>query len=323
MSTRREAIAMIAGLFVSTQARAQQAAAAPLVGLISPIAEEYPGHAAFRRRLRELGHIEGGNVRFEARYAGGVSEKLVGFATEMAQQGATVLAVVGAVGVEAVRKVSDTIPLVFVVVVDPVEGGLVTDAQRPGGPTTGVTSYDPAQPPAQMRLMKQFVPGLESVAILHDIRVPTDILVRANVAAATSEGLRPVAIGLKATGEDLDAVFAKVRGEGSGAVLALEQPVIGRHGHAIVQRATEARLPTVFPADSTRFMPMINFGTSFVAANGRMADLVDKVLKGARPGEIPIEVVKEHKLVVNRRVARTVGIEIPPELLARADSVTE
>jgi len=303
--------------------RAKQATAAPLVGFISPIAEEYPGHAAFRKRLKELGHIEGGNVRFEARYASGASEKLVGFATEMAQQGATVLATIGAVGVEAVRKVSGTMPLVFAVVLDPVEGGLVADAQRPGGPTTGVTSYDPAQPPAQMKLMKQLVPGLKSVAILHDVRVPTDILVRANVAAATSAGLRPVTIGLKATGEDLDAVFAMVREQGSGAVLALEQPVIGRHGHAIVQRATETRLPTVFPADSTRFKPMINFGTSFVAATARMADLVDKVLKGARPGDIPIEVVKEHKLVINRRVARTVGIEIPPTVLARADSVME
>jgi putative ABC transport system substrate-binding protein len=90
-----------------------------------------------------------------------------------------------------------------------------------------------------------------------------------------------------------------------------------------VQRATEARLPTVFPADATRFNPMLNFGSSFVVATGRMADLVDKVLKGTRPGDIPIEVVKEHKLVVNRRVARTVGIEIPAELLARADSVID
>ena len=321
MSTRREAITVIGGLLVWAEVRAQQGAPAPLVGFISALPEAYPGHALFRRRLRELGHIEGENLRFEPRYAGGAADKLAAFAAELAQQSPLVLAIVGAVTLEAVRKVNDTVSVVFTVVIDPVDGGLVPNAQHPGGRTTGVTNYDPAQPVAQMQLMKQLVHDLGSVAILHDVRVPSDALVRANLAAATFEGLRPVPIGLAGTGEDLDAVFAKISEQGCGAVLALEQPAVGLHGNAIVERANAARLPSVFPADGTRFNPMINFGSSFVAATGRMADLVDKVLKGARPGDIPIEVVKEHRLVVNRRVARTVGVEIPTALLARADSV--
>jgi putative ABC transport system substrate-binding protein len=171
-----------------------------------------------------------------------------------------------------------------------------------------------------MRLLKEIVPGLERVAILGDAGVP-DLLDRANREAALAEGLRPQNIRLRGPGEDIDGVFAAVREERAGAVLGLDVPAVGLHARRIVALATAAGLPTMVGGDSAVHGPMIAFGASLAAAAGRMAGMVDRVLRGARPGDLPIEVVTEHRMVVNLGVAHALGVTIPPEVLGRADEV--
>lgn len=322
MVDRRTALGLLAAATLASRARAQQLDDTPRIGLISTSVPAYPGHALFNQRLGELGYVQGRNLRVEPRYAAGLVDKLADFAAELLRLDVQLIAAIGAVTVQAVRKVSKTIPVVFTVVLDPVEEGLVPNAQRPGGRTTGVTNFDPAQPRAQMKLIKQLVPGIESVGILGDAGV-SDQLDRANVQAAHEEGLRPVSFRLKGPDEDLEAIFSTLRERRAGAVLALEVPAAGLHGNAIVQRATAARLATVFPGDGMRFNPTIAFGASLTAAAGRMADLVDKVLRGTPPGDIPVYVMTQHRLSVNQRVARAAGIAVPPELLARADAVVD
>jgi putative ABC transport system substrate-binding protein len=173
-----------------------------------------------------------------------------------------------------------------------------------------------------MRLLKQIVPRLERVAILGDVGVP-ELLDHANRAAAEAEGLRPLNIRMHGAAEDLDAVFAAIREERAGAVLGLDVPAVGLHARRIVALATAARLPTMYGGDSAANGPMLAYGSSLAAAAGRMAGMVDRILKGARPGDLPIEVVTEHRMVVNLRVAREIGLTISPELLARADQVIE
>lgn len=321
MATRRDVVFLGCSAALLTQSRAQSSSL-PRVGLISPIVPDYPGHASFRDELAKLGHVEGRTLILEPRFASGKVDLLPGFAKELVGMNVDLLAVIGAVTVRAVRSVSNTVPLVFTVVLDPVVDGLVPNAQRPGGNTTGATNFDPAQARAQMRLLKQVVPGLATVAILGDAGVP-DLLDRANKEAAEAEGLRPLNVRFRGPGEDVDAVFARLRDERAGAVLGLEVPALGSHARRIAELAIEHRWPTMYPADSDRHGPTIAYGSSLFAACRRMAGLVDRVLKGAKPGELPIEVVTTHRLVINQSNARKTGLTIPAEVLARAEKIIE
>ena len=160
------------------------------------------------------------------------------------------------------------------------------------------------------------------MAILGDAGVP-NLLDRANSEAAEAEGLRPQSIRLRGATEDLDEVFAAIKDEHAGAVLGLEVPTVGLHAKRMIALATAARLPTMFPGNSFAYEPMLSYGSSLWAATRRMAGMVDRILKGARAGDLPIEVVTQHKLSINLRMAREIGVTISPELRARADNVIE
>ncbi len=300
----------------------QAPAGPPRIGLLSTTASTHLGLTNFREGLRRLGYVEGQNILIEGRFAAGQLDRLPGFAAELVAMPVDLIAVFGAVTVRAVRQTMTTVPTVFTVVLDPVADGLVPNAERPGGNITGVTSYDPAQPRAQMRLLKEIVPGLERVAILGDAGVP-ELLDRANREAAEAEGLRPQNIRLRGPAEDIDAVFAAIREERASAVLGLDVPAFTAHARRIVALATAARLPTMSGGDSAMNGPMIAYGSSFAAAAGRMAGMVDRILKGAKPGDLPIEVVTQHRMTVNQRVAREIGVAIPRAVLARADQVID
>jgi putative tryptophan/tyrosine transport system substrate-binding protein len=323
MITRRQTLVLASGigLYSSSVAGQQVPAKGPRIGVISTTASTYPGYAAFREALSQLGYVDGQNIQIEARFAAGQLDQLANFAMEIVGLEVDLIAVIGAVTVRAVRKETTTIPTVFTVVLDPVEDGLVPNAEHPGGNITGATNFDPAQPRAQMRLLKQIVPGLARVAILGDAGVPNAVLDRANWQAAEAEGLRPQSIRLRGAAEDLDAVFASITDERAGAVLGLEVPAVGLHAKRIIALGTAARLPTMFAGDWFFHRPTLAYGSSLWAAARRMAGMVDRILKGTRPGDLPIEVVTERKLSINLRLAREIGLNIPPEVLVRADEV--
>lgn len=319
MVTRRHVVLLGCSTVLLGRSRAQ-GSPPPRVGLVATSAPDYPGIAQFRDELARLGHTEGRTLLLEPRFAAGKLDQLSVFARELVDMKVDLMTVVGAVTVRAVRSVSGTVPLVFTVVVDPVAEGLVPNAQRPGGLTTGATNFDPAQAPAQMRLLKQIVPGLSAVAILGDAGVP-DHLDKANKAAAEAEGVRPVNVRLRGPGEDIDAVFARLREERVGAVLGLEVPAMSVHARRVVELGIANRWPTMFSGDAERFGSTIAYGSSLFAACRRMAGLVDRVLKGAKPGDLPVEVVTTHRLVINQRNARETGVTFPPDVLARAEKV--
>jgi putative ABC transport system substrate-binding protein len=294
----------------------------PRIGVLLTTPNTYPGYVAFRERLAALGYVDGKNIEIEERFTPGRLELLPGFAKELIDLDVEVIAVLGAVTVHEVRKISMTVPVVFTVVLDPVADGLVENAQRPGGLTTGLTSFDPEQAPSQMRLLKEIVPNLSRVAILGDAGVP-DLLEKANKQAAEANGLRALSIRLKGADENMDAVFESIRREGAGAVIGLEVPAVGAHGTKIAMLATANRLPTLFAPSATRFKPMLAYGTSVSEGMRGMASMVDRVLKGAKPSDMPIERVTRHYLTVNLQLAREIGLAIPREVLARADEVIE
>ncbi|GGE07986.1 ABC transporter substrate-binding protein [Rhizobium anhuiense] len=293
----------------------------PRIGILLAGDRSYPSFAAFRDGLSALGYIDGQMFEMEARFAEGLFDRLPGFAEELIALGVDVIAVIGAVTFQAVRRATSDIPIVFAVVLDPVAAGLVTDADRPGGNATGATNYDPEQAKKQIRILKQTVPGLSRLAILGDAGVP-DTLPNLYMAEARAAGLSPQMVLLKGS-EDIEEAFATFTGQQADALLSLEVPRTSTYGARIIEGAVSARLPTMFGRDLARYEPVLAYGTSLAAAARQMARMVDRVLKGAKPGDMPIEWVKQPELIVNLSAARKIGIPIPPELLAIADEVIE
>jgi len=290
----------------------------PRIGVLLAGDSTYTSFTTCREGLSELGHTEGQTFKMEARFAAGQLDQLPSLAAELVALRVDVIAVIGAITFWAARQATSDIPIIFTIVLDPADAGMITDADRPGGNTTGVTSFDPDQARSQIRLLKQVLPGLTRLAILGDAGVP-DTLPDLNKAAATAEGLRSQV--LLAGAEDLDGAFAAFKDEGADALLCLEVPRTSTYGGRIVELAAAARLPTMFGRDLARYGPLLAYGTSLAAAARRMAGLVNQVLKGAKPGELPIERVARPELVVNLKVAREIGISVPAEVLARADQV--
>ncbi|NNH44852.1 ABC transporter substrate-binding protein [Rhizobium laguerreae] len=293
----------------------------PRIGLALAGDRSYPSFAAFCDGLSALGYIEGQTFEMQARFAAGHLDRLPGIAGELVTLGVDVIAVIGAVTFQAVRGATADIPIVFTVVLDPVAAGLVTDAERPGGNATGVTNYDPEQAKNQIRILKQIVPNLTKLAILGDAGVP-DTLPNLYTAEAKAAGLHPQVVLLR-DAEDMEEAFAAFASEGADALLSLEVPRTSTYAAKITESAAWARLPTMFGRDLARYEPLLAYGTSLAAAARQMALMVDRILKGAKPGDMPIECVRRPELIVSLGVARKIGIPIPPEVLATADQVTE
>lgn len=299
----------------------QAGSSVPRIGVLLAGDRSYPSFTTFQNGMRELGYVEGQTVTMEARFAAGRLDLLPGLAAELVALQVDVIAVIGAVTFWAARQATSDIPIVFTIVLDPVAAGMVSNAERPGGNTTGVTNFNPGQARSQIQILKKVLPGLARLAILGDAGVP-DTLPNLNRAAAEAEGLRPQVLLLKGA-EDLGGAFSAFREEGADALLSLEVPRTSTYGMRIAELAAAARLPTMFGRDLARYGPMLAYGTSLATAAWRMAGMVDQILKGVKPGDLPVERVEQPELVVNLKVARGIGVTIPPDVRARADQVIE
>jgi putative tryptophan/tyrosine transport system substrate-binding protein len=294
----------------------------PRIGFLSPVSRSSPTFDAFRQGLADLGYVEGRNVVIEARFAEGRYERFPEFGAELLRLDVDLIAVLGAVTVRAIKKaVSDT-PIIFAVVVDPVADAVVESLERPGANVTGATTFDPMQARKQLELLKEIIPGLSSVALLGDQGV-SEALISANEEQARALGLRTLRYRVAGSMPDFGAVFAALRQENVDALLILEEPSVVIHSKRIAQLAASHRLPTMFAPTWAEAGGLIAFGTSLGEAMRRMATFVDKVLKGVKPGELPVETVNRYELVVNLKTAREFGMTIAPEVLKRADRVIQ
>ena len=297
----------------------QTGSGSPRIGVLLAGDRSYPSFAAFQEGLSELGLVEGRTIELEARFADGQLERLPALAAELVALHVDVITVIGAVTFWAARQATSDVPIVFTVVLDPVAAGMVADADHPGGNTTGTTNFDPGQARSQIKLLKQVVPGLTRLAILGDAGVP-DTLPNLNRAAAEAEGLSAQVLLLRGV-EDLEGAFGAF--QDAGALLSLEVPGTSTYGERIAALAAAARLPTMFGRDLARYGPLLAYGTSLAAAARRSARMVDRILKGEKPGDMPVERVSEPELVVNLQVARAIDVTIPPDVLAQADEIVD
>ena len=331
MHPRRIAIGIalvLASILAFGQSPAQQDIKIPRIGVIL---NDSPGPVfdSVRQSFASLGYVEGRNIIFEGRFARGQLERVPEIATELVRLNVDVIVSLGAVGAEAAQKVSKTIPIVFVGAIEPVAAGFAATLERPGGNVTGITSFDPQQAAKQLQMLKQVIPNLERATFLTDEDIPRvdgwATVEKANDTAARALGVRPQWLRLKGPAPDLDGAFRAMTNERAEALVVLDAPVPIIHQKAIAEQAARHRLPTMFLGGRRMSGAggLIAYGTGLLDTVPRIPVYVDKVLRGAKPADLPIEVVTRHVLIINLKTAREIGVTIPSELLKQADQVLQ
>jgi len=279
---------------------------------------------AFRQGLRALGYVVGQNITIEYRWADGKNERLPGFAAELVNLKLDIIVTHGVVATRAVKQASTTIPIVIAAADDPLAAGLVPSLARPGGNITGLTLMTPDLTEKRLQLLKEILPGRTRVAVLWNSGNPVaEAELRKAESAARSLGLQLQALGVKDPREFASA-FSSMKTERAGALFVLPDAMFFGQRNEIVDLAASHRLPLVAHlrgfADAGGLM---TYGPNVVDVHRRAAYFVDKVLKGAKPGDLPIEQPTKFELVVNLKTAKAIGLTIPPSVLARADEVIE
>lgn len=321
-------IALAAGF--SHAAYSQQSAGVQRIGFLGPLRPASPPPAppppleVFRAALAELGLFEGRNIIIETRWPDGNQlERLPESAAALVSLKPEVIVAVGATAARAAIAATTDIPIVFVGVVDPVATRLTTNLERPGGNVTGFTSFDPQQARRQLEILKAAIPGLTRIALLSDAGAASD-LGETNEDAARTLGLQVQVIKVARTANpDFAGALKAAKSAGAGAVVVLSTPVTTPHRKLIVDLAATLQLPTLSPRDHEDASPVICYGTSFSELTKRAAAYVEKILKGAKPGDLAVETVRQPELIINLRTARAIGFALPPVILGKATRIIE
>jgi putative ABC transport system substrate-binding protein len=279
---------------------------------------------AFRQGLRALGYVVGQNITIEYRWADGQNERLPGFAAELVNLKLDVIVTHGVVATRAVKQATTTIPIVIAAADDPLATGLVASLARPGGNITGLSVVTPDLTEKRLELLKEILPGRTLVAVLWNSSNPiSEQELRKTEAAARALGLQLHSLGVKDPGE-LASAFSSMKRERAGALFVLSDAMFFGQRKEIVGLAASNRLPLV--AHLREFAGaggLMTYGPKVVDLHRRAATYVDKILKGANPGELPVEQPTKFELVINMKTAKALGLTIPPTLLLRADEVIE
>ena len=303
-------------------ANAQQTKKIPRVGFLAPQGRSLPLFDAFKPGLADRGYIDGQNIIIEPRFAEGHYERFPDLLAELVAAKVDVVAVTGAVTARAAEKAITAIPIVFSIVVDPVADKVVTNLDRPGGNVTGVTCFDPQQATKQLELLRQVIPRLKRVAVLGDQGVSAALITAAEE-QARALGLQPQSLRVAGPNPDLEGAFASMKQQHAEAVLVLEEPVLGVYANKIAELAARDRLPSLFAPSRVGAGGLISYGTSQTEAIRHMTGYIDKVLKGANPGTLPVEKVTRYELTVNLKASRDIGVTVPSDVLKRADRVVQ
>lgn len=280
--------------------------------------------AEFRDGLRELGYIEGDNAAIDYRFAQGQAEKLTALAAELAAANVDVIVTESTPAALAAKRATATIPIVMAVGSDPVAAGLVADLARPGGNITGLTNMPSQLMGKRLELVQQTAPMARQVGILwNPLNLSAQGYLRETVAAANALGLR-LAVAEARNPADLDAAFAKLVEERAEALVNLPDGMIWNNRARIAEFALARRIPGVFDArEFAEAGGLLVYGPSLVAMFRRSAAFVDKVLKGADPAALPIELPTRFELIVNLKTAKALGLTVPEAIVLRADEVIE
>jgi putative ABC transport system substrate-binding protein len=322
---RRELITLLGGMAVALPLAAHaQPIKVPIIGLLGASTSSAWNNwvNAFVRRLGELGWIEGRNIKVEYRWAEGREERYAEIAAEFVRLKVDIIVTVGS-AVVAARQAAPVIPIVFAVAVDPVATGLVASLARPGGNVTGLSMQATELAPKRLELLREVLPGLRRLAIMANVGYPASVAEIGEVqAAAHTLGLDVDTLEIRRA-EDVAPAFAALK-SGAQALYVCGDALITANRIRIITLALGARLPTIYP--DRAFLEaggLMSYGANNADLFRRAADYVDKILRGAKPGDLPVEQPTKFELVFNLITAKALGLEIPATLLARADVVIE
>jgi putative tryptophan/tyrosine transport system substrate-binding protein len=306
-------------------ARAQRAGKLPTIGfLVAGTPSTYSlWFAALVERLRELGWIEGRNVAIEYRWAEGRNERYAEIAAEFARLKVDVIVTVTTPAALAAKQATAVIPIVFAAVTDPVGTGLVASLARPGANVTGLSNQVSDTGGKKLEFLREVVPGLRRLAIMVNVNNPAVVLEKGEVqAAALTFGLE-IAISDIRRVEDIASAFDTLKGR-VDALYVCADPLMNTHRVRINTLALGVRLPTMHGfREYVEAGGLMSYGANIPHLFRRSADYVDKILRGAKPADLPVEQPTKFDFVINLTTAKALGIEVPPTLLARADEVIE
>jgi putative ABC transport system substrate-binding protein len=314
---RRFLVTSVAGaLAAPLGAEGQQAGKVARIGVLGTDRE------AFRQGLRDLGYVEGRNVVIEYRLDEGKPERLPALAAELVALRVDVIVTGGTVQALAAKQATTTLPIVFTQVGDPVASGLVTSLRRPGGNATGLSTLAQELVAKCLEQLKQAVPGVGRVSVLRDESTGKNTLKDTEV-AARALGVQLQVVEARGPA-DFDRAFSDMTRARAGALAVLPTPMFFLERSRLVDLAAKNRLPTVFPyREFVDAGGLMAYGPNLADLSRRGATYVDKILKGAKPGDLPVEQPSKFDLVINLKTAKALGLTIPPSLLARADQVIE
>ena len=324
---RRAVITLLGGAAAAwpLAVRAQQPAKIPTIGFLDATSSATQGHVigTFVHRLRELGWSEGRNVAIEVRWAEGRRERYAEIAAELIRLKVDIIVTYAVPAVIAVKQATATIPIVFASANDPVGNGLVTSLARPGGNVTGLSNQSADIAGKRIELLREVVPGLRRLVILANVTASNAVLELAEVQeAARALGLDVAPMEIRRT-EDIGPAFAAMAAR-TEALYVVVDPLTNTNQARINTLALGARLPTMFAfREFVKTGGLMSYGANLPDLYRRAAELVDKILRGARPDDIPVEQPTKFDFVINLITAKALGLDIPTSLLARADEVIE
>jgi len=326
---RREFITLLGGAAAwPLAARAQQPGRMRRIGVLAPIyAEELESKArisAFVLRLRELGWVDGSNVQIVYRWSGGKVADTRKYAAELAALAPDVILTFGSLGAGALIQATGTVPSVFAMVPDPVGSGFVKSLSRPGGNATGFMMFEYSLCAKWLELLKEIAPFVTRAAVLWDPNLTAGIGQFAVIqSAASSVRVEVTPINISDAAEIKSAVAAFASSPNGGLIsTASAQSLI--HRDLIITLAVQYKLPTVYQERSyVAAGGLTSYGPNFLDQFRRAAGYVDRILKGEKPGDLPVQAPTKYDLVINLKTAKALGLDVPPSLLARADEVIE
>jgi putative ABC transport system substrate-binding protein len=305
---------------------AQQQSKVWRVGFLSsrsrPASLDTDVYGGFPRGMRELGYVEGKNLTIEWRFAENKHDRLTELAAELVQLKVNVIVAAGAIAIRAAQKATATIPIVMVNAADPVRDGFVKSLAHPGGNMTGLSHLSSELGPKQLQILHSMVSKLSRVAVLWDPANSASTLARIQ-AAAQKLGVKILPAGVRSASE-IEKAFSEMAQEKAGGLVVAREGITVQQVRQIAELAAKNRLPSISGiSDYAEVGGLMSYGTNSADQFRRAASYVDRILKGAKPADLPVEQPTKFELVINRKTAKALGLTIPQSLLLSADKVIE
>jgi putative ABC transport system substrate-binding protein len=323
---RRNLIFLLAGAITSTRRLCAQQQAMPVIGYLHPTSPglNAPSRAEFLKGLSEAGYVEGQNLAIEYRWAEGHYDRLPALAADLVDHKVKVIATIGGVSTLAAKSATSAIPIVFMDVGDPVGRGLVASLAQPGGNLTGFSNIALELVPKRLDLLSELAPQARVIALLANPNNPnTDRIARDVQEAARAKGVQ-ILIVKAGTGTEIDASFASLVEQHAGALLVGNDAFFYSERERLVALAVRHAVPAIYEArEFATVGGLISYGISDIASFRGAGGYAGKILKGAKPADLPVQQPTTFELVVNLKTARALGLTVPPSILARADEVIE